>query len=87
MKVVLLHSFFLRDTKKISRKVYEAFRERAALFRVDPFNSILENHPLRGKYLSKRSINITGDYRAIFKEEPLEVVTFVRIGRHRDLYE
>ncbi|MDQ7009278.1 MAG: hypothetical protein Q9M94_03225 [Candidatus Gracilibacteria bacterium] len=54
-----------------------------------PFDEILNNHSLNGKYLGLRSIDITGDFRAIFREFPngkYEFVDFIDIGTHAQLY-
>lgn len=59
--------------------------ERIRLFAQEPFYPLLENHALHGKWLGYRSINISGDFRAIFKQEG-EVVTFVDIDTHHNLY-
>lgn len=86
MRTIVFSSRFEKQAEKIPRKVYGAFRKRLVLFTQTPFHSLLENHPLRGEYVGKRSINITGDYRAIFEDRD-DTVTFIAIGRHRDLYE
>lgn len=43
------------------------------------------NHKLQGYYEGCRSINVTGDYRAIFVEE-VDSIKFLRIGTHVELY-
>ncbi|MFH1192383.1 MAG: hypothetical protein V1655_02815 [bacterium] len=45
----------------------------------------LNNHPLSGKLNGLRSINVSGDCRAIF-EEKLEDIIFIAIGTHSQLY-
>ena len=60
------------------------------VFNNNPFDKILNNHALKGEYLGYRSINITGDFRAIFRElsgGKYEFVEFVDIGTHSQLYE
>ena len=63
----------------------EKFKNRLMLFGQDEFNPILNNHPLKGKYQGYRSINVTGDLRAIYKRET-NVAIFVIIGSHSRLY-
>jgi mRNA-degrading endonuclease YafQ of YafQ-DinJ toxin-antitoxin module len=49
----------------------------------------LNNHALVWKYMWFRSINITGDFRAIFIEKSnntYDFVEFIDIGTHSALY-
>lgn len=81
---------FLKQLKKAPRKIQIAFRDRFALFLEDSFDPILDNHSLTGNHLGKRSINITGDWRAVFSEstdaEGQETVIFHLLGTHSQLY-
>jgi addiction module RelE/StbE family toxin len=63
-----------------------AFREVFDLFSDNPTHEALRNHPLTGKYAGTRSIDVTGDWRAIYRTER-ERVIFMDIGTHEDLYE
>jgi mRNA-degrading endonuclease YafQ of YafQ-DinJ toxin-antitoxin module len=56
------------------------------LFAEDRFHSQLNNHSLNYPYKGCRSINISGDVRAIYEEVP-EGILFIRIGSHSELYE
>ncbi|HEY5601357.1 MAG TPA: type II toxin-antitoxin system mRNA interferase toxin, RelE/StbE family [Patescibacteria group bacterium] len=75
--------------KKSPLVIKIAFRKRLGLFLEEPFSFRLNDHSLTGKYLNYRSINITGDWRAIFEEfgegEDKEVL-FVALGTHSQLY-
>ena len=62
-------------------------KERLVLFLQDEFNPILNNHPLRGKYKGYRSINITGDLRAIYQYQNPDIGIFVAIDTHSNLYQ
>lgn len=79
------HRKFLKNLTKLPPKIRQFFRQRLELFLNDKFTPILDNHPLHGEFFGCRSINVTGDYRAIFVEEN-EVVTFLRIGTHHQLF-
>lgn len=47
----------------------------------------LNNHVLRGKLRGLRSINITGDWRAIFREYKKDKqILFDSLGTHSQLY-
>lgn len=76
---------FLKQLKKAPLQIQIAFRNRFVRFLKDPFDPVLNNHALTGDYLGKRSINITGDWRAIFSEEN-GVIIFDLLGTHSQLY-
>ena len=59
---------FLKDLKKAPRKIKIVFRDRLELFVADKFHPTLNNHSLSGGYKGYRSIYVTGDWRAIFRE-------------------
>ena len=80
---------FIKQLKKAPLSIKIAFRDRFNLFLKNPFTPILNNHLLKDKYLYSRSINITGDWRAIYSEafEKNEKVTiFLALGTHSQLY-
>jgi addiction module RelE/StbE family toxin len=83
--VLRLHKSFKKQFKKLPVKVREQFRERANLFVENRFDSRLNNHSVEKAYPGCRSINISGDYRAIFKQQE-DIVTFLKIGTHSELY-
>ena len=76
---------FKKDFQKLSQRLKEKFAERILLFEKDQFDPILNNHALKGRYLGYRSINVTGDLRAIFKKSGNEAI-FVVIDSHSNLY-
>ena len=78
---------FEKDLKKASLKIKKAFRSRLEICLTDKFNPILNNHLLTGKFLGCRSINITGDWRAVYRElNGGEIVYFDLLGTHSQLY-
>ncbi len=78
---------FVKSLKKAPKKVQIAIRNRLEIFVSDKFNPILNNHTLSGKYIGYRSINITGDWRAIFQEyKSKRVAYFIAIDTHSNLY-
>ena len=79
------HKDFTKDFKKISPKIKKKFQERLVLFEKDEFDPVLNNHALKGKWLGYRSINVTGDMRAIFKRDANSAL-FVTIDSHSNLY-
>ena len=82
---IYLHKNFDRGFKKLTKAQKNKFRERRNLFLKDEFNPILNNHSLVGKYTGYRSINVTGDLRAVFKREDDQAI-FVKIDSHSNLY-
>src|SRR5438270_4768 len=70
--------------------ILEAFFDTLQLFIEDPDHPILRNHALKEKFAGLRSIDITGDYRAVFKETTSSteqtVYTFHLLGTHEELY-
>jgi addiction module RelE/StbE family toxin len=76
---------FEKNLKKAPLEIKIAFRKRMEIFSEDPFSSILNNHSLTGIYKGYRSINITGNWRAIYSEYPNKIV-FIALGTHSQLY-
>lgn len=81
----LFHKNFNKQYKKL-RAIQSKVDERLILFSKDPFGPILNNHGLAGKYEGCRSINITGDYRAIYELVDDNIAYFIALGTHPDLY-
>jgi len=80
---------FNRQRKRAPEEIQMAFRDAQALFLEDQFHPQLRNHQLTGKLAGYRSINITGDWRALFKvveSGNRETITFHKLGTHKDLY-
>ena len=82
---VKLHKNFQKKFDKIPLKIQAHFYERLDLFLENKFNKLLNNHSVENKFPNCRSINVSGDYRAIFQEKD-GVATFITIGTHSDLY-
>lgn len=82
---IKLHKNFEKHYKKLRVNEKQKFKERRDLFLQDEFNPILNNHSLKGKYLGHRSINVTGDLRAIYKRDK-DLIIFVSIDTHSNLY-
>ena len=76
---------FTKKFKKLSAPQKSKFKERQILFEKDEFNPILNNHALTGEYNGLRSINISGDLRAIFRREK-DSILFVALDKHSNLY-
>ena len=77
---------FRKNYGRLQLRVREQCDERLQLFETEPFHPLLDNHPLHGEYAGCRSINVTGDYRAIFYHENADAVRFIAIGTHHELF-
>lgn len=80
------HHGFKKDYKKLPADTQARFDKRLTIFLKDQFHPLLNNHPLHGEWVGHRSINITGDLRAIFKIEG-ETAIFIAIDTHTKLYD
>ncbi|MDO8659228.1 MAG: type II toxin-antitoxin system mRNA interferase toxin, RelE/StbE family [Candidatus Parcubacteria bacterium] len=77
---------FKRMFKKKDTFIQNKFSERLSLFMQDRNHPLLNNHPLDGIWVGCRSINITGDFRAVYEELGNDCFEFVAIGTHSELY-
>lgn len=71
---------------KLSSKVKAKMIERITLFSKDPLDYSLRNHALNTPYKGSFSIDITGDYRAIYFTADDQTAVFTHIGTHSQLY-
>jgi len=63
-----------------SQVIKNNFKERLKIFIINKYHPILNNHSLSGKLHYYRSINVSGDWRAIFKEiEEENICYFIEI--------
>ena len=76
---------FSKQYDKADKKTKAAFDKRIKLFLQDPFYPQLNNHQLSGKFKGYRSINVTGDWRAIYSEFN-GIIIFEMLGTHSQLY-
>ena len=83
--IIAFHRDFTKRFKNLPQKIQLKFKERLIIFEADQFNPVLNNHMLKGNYLGYRSINITDDLRAIYKQTRDNVI-FVTIDSHSKLY-
>lgn len=83
---VLFHKNFKKQYKKLRFNEQGHCDERIALFVRDPYHPVLNNHSLGGEYKNFKSINITGDLRALFELADKDTVLFITIDTHSNLY-
>ncbi len=78
---------FEKQFKKLPKKTKGQVIAQFQIFVLDPMDYRLHNHPLTGEWSGYRSIDITGDMRAVYKKADEQVARFVAIGSHSELYE
>lgn len=79
---------FNKQLSKAPLEIKIAFRERFKIFLTNPRDYQLNNHHLKGKLKGFRSINVTGDWRAIYSERIFgQTVVFEMLGTHSQLYQ
>lgn len=83
---IRFHKNFDKQYKKLSKKQKEKVQERLEIFLENPYVPQLNNHPLKGKYTDYRSINVTGDLRAVYKYINEQEAIFAALGSHSQLY-
>lgn len=83
---VVFHRHYEKMTQKLSPRVKQKMIERIELFTKDPLNSQLRNHALYTPYKGSYSIDITGNYRAIYELIDDNTALFTHIGTHSQLY-
>ncbi len=76
---------FDKQFTKLPEKIKNQYIERIQIFVQDPNDIILNNHSVHYLYEGCRSINISGDVRALY-EMVDDTALFVRIGTHSELY-
>ncbi|MFA5831290.1 MAG: type II toxin-antitoxin system mRNA interferase toxin, RelE/StbE family [Candidatus Paceibacterota bacterium] len=79
-------SLFKKQYKKMPVKIREQFKTRLVLFVQDQNNPQLHIHKLNGSYDGLWSMNITGDFRAVFDRIHDSAILFEAIGTHSELY-
>ena len=79
---ITFHKQFEKIAAKLPPKVKLRMVERISLFTQDPLDPRLGVHALNTPYKGSFSIDITGDYRAVYELIDDETVLFTHIGTH-----
>jgi len=77
---------FEKQFAKLPVSVQEAYFERMKLFVAHRQHPLLHDHALTREWIGHRSINVTGNYRAVYWEITDDSLEFVAIGTHPQLY-
>lgn len=83
---IVFHRSFKKKYKKIPSKVKLQFEKKLFLFERDSFYPLLRNHNLVGNRKKERSINVTGNWRAIYVLKDNDTAIFIDIDTHSNLY-
>lgn len=83
--IIKLHKKFEKRYKTLKESEKKKFKERRDIFLQNEFDPVLNNHSLKGKYQGYRSINITGDLRAVYKKTG-DMAVFITLDSHSNLY-
>ena len=84
--IVVTSKYFDKKFKKLPKKIQLQAKKRISIFFDNPFDPILNNHLLHGDKKLLRSISITGDLRLLYEEVSNDVVRFLDIDTHSNLY-
>jgi addiction module RelE/StbE family toxin len=76
---------FTKQRKAAPLEIKQAFRDALDLFAENPNHPTLRNHPLTGRYAGFKSIDVTEDWRALYRTESKRII-FVELGTHPQLY-
>lgn len=82
---VIFHRAFKKQYKKLPAKIQVQFQNRLKLYLTQPNAQILNVHPLSGEMSHYMSMNVSGDFRALFVQQADEII-FEKIGTHSQLY-
>jgi len=83
---IFFHRTFKKKYKKAPISVRRQTDERLRLFARAPLDPALNNHPLSGDRKGEWSINVTGNWRAIYVHEDPVIVQFTDLDTHSNLY-
>ena len=85
--IIRFHKQFSKQLQKMPKKKQEIIKNKLKVFLLDPYQTQLNNHSLNGRYQNYRSLNVSGDLRAIFKlSDDGKEAFFIVIGNHNQLY-
>ncbi len=71
---------------KLQPKIKQQFQKRLVIFVANQLDQRQRNHSLVGRYKGYRSIDITGDVRALYVVKDGTCFIFAFVGSHSQLY-
>ena len=82
----ILSKRFGKDFKKLPKSTKKKVIIVLQKFINNPQDQSLNSHSLSGRWNKHFSINVTGDVRAVYVFIEDEIVYFVAVGSHSELY-
>ena len=82
----ILSKRFEKEFKKLPKLVKKKVLAVLQRFINDPSDPTFRNHRLSGKWNNHFSIDVTGDVRAVYLHIENDIVHFVAVGSHSELY-
>lgn len=83
--IVSYSKSFIKQAKNLNPETRKKLQERIVIFCENPLHPTLRNHALKGKYKEYRSVDVTGDIRALYLQKQNEAI-FDVVGTHSQLY-
>lgn len=83
---VIFSTKFRKQYRKSEQVIQDSFNKRLEIFIKNQIDVRLNNHSLVGNFRGCRSININGDWRAIFSIVDEGTIVFELMGTHSQLY-
>ncbi len=87
--IIKKHKLFDKSYSKLSEKLKIKVKETLILFGKNYFDKKLNNHALKWDFIGLRSMNVTADYRIIFRElsdGKYEIIELMKVWTHSELY-
>lgn len=87
--IVKRNKSFIKNYEKLTRKLQDKTDIILIIFSRNPFLESLWNHTLSWKYEWCRSIDVTWDYRIIFRvlsDWKYELIELLKVWTHSQLY-
>ena len=70
----------------MTRNLSCLYKEKVILFKKNPDDTRLDNHPLKRAMKGKWAFSITDDIRIIYEKIGPQTVRFLAIGKHTEVY-
>lgn len=88
MKISYHKDFVKHFDKRIKShpNLVKKYKKRYKIFIENKSHPLLKDHKLKGELKGKRSFSITGDIRVIYRELSYNIVEFLDIGTHTQVY-
>lgn len=77
---------FRKQFAKLPQSLKMKVRERVHMLVADSSHPLLNDHKLNTPFDGYRSINITGDYRLVYKKLDSKTYYLRAVGTHHELY-